>query len=120
MSLSAAARARARCPVRAAPAQQQPGPFELVPGLDDAACDARRRIPFLVEEFAQRAARRIDELAERQLGDFIGQRLPQRALRTHLATRERGFEQVHVRIRLQRQARRHAGFEARALPASCA
>src|SRR6185503_176025 len=76
----------------AGPAQQQPGPLELVPWLDDASLDARRGIPVAVEEFAQRAAARVDELRQRELDDFIGDRFPQRALGTHLAAGERRFD----------------------------
>ena len=39
--------------------------------LDDAPGQVWRRIPILIEEFAQRTGVRIDEFAEREFGEFI-------------------------------------------------
>ncbi len=94
-----------------APAQQQPAPFELVARLADAALDARRRVPVEVEELADLAALRVNELGQRQTADLVGQGAPGRIV-VDLVPGQHRLEQVHVRVRLQRRGRRVGLVEA--------
>ena len=95
------------------PAQEQPGPFELVARLDDAALVARHRRPVVIEEFAQRAGFAIDEMTACRARDLIGKIGPGDSVETfHLFARQARLEQMHMRVGAERQARRIVFLEA--------
>src|SRR5262245_48944413 len=96
--------------ILALPPQQQPGPLEMMPGLQHPALRSRHRFPLRVEELAQAAALYIDEVRERELDNLFRKRKP--VVRTaDLCPGEARFQQMHVRIRLKWQLRRIAGIE---------
>jgi len=85
------------------PAIEQERPFVVVARLGDASFDARRRRPVRTEELAQRSRRRIDEAIEAKLCDAVRHRTPGR-IGVDLGPRQRGLEQVHMRVGSLRQA----------------
>src|SRR5882672_902881 len=98
-----------------APAQQEPRPLELVPGLDDLAGRAGKRTPLRIEGLAQSATHGIDEIPEREAGDFIREHAPGRVIVDGEPGKAR-FEEMHVRVREERQATRQPGVESEVRP----
>jgi hypothetical protein len=78
---------------RAAPALEQPGPLELVAGLDLAAIVAGRRAPVGVEELAQEAAVSVDEAGAGEADELVGKARP-RGIDAELVPGQRGFQEM--------------------------
>ena len=80
---------------------QQPGPFQVMPRLDMGAGAARGRSPVRAEELAQRAGRRVEQVAAEQpdqgmgMGGVVG-------IARGFVQCQHGFQQVHVRVLLAR------------------
>src|SRR5579859_1723429 len=93
-----------------APAHQQPGPFELVARLDDAALLARHRLPIAVEEFTQGTRLAVDQIGQGQPGDLVGNVAP-RPFGVGLGPSLAAFEQMHMRVRAERHDARYRLLE---------
>src|SRR4029453_7466438 len=102
--------------ILAFPAQQEPSPLEMMPWFQHPAVESRHRLPFLVEEFTQTAALCIDEVRQSE-PDNLTCKLQPCVVVADLCPGEAGFQQVHVRVRLQWQLRRVCGTKARCVVA---
>ena len=84
-------------PARLPPAFEQPGPFELMAGLDQAALAAQRP-PVGIEKFAQHAGLGIDKMAQSQARQLVAEPRPARG--AGRLPGQSALEKMHVAVGL--------------------
>jgi hypothetical protein len=78
-------------------AHQQPSPFELMPGFDDAPGDPRRGLPIGGEGFAERAGAGANEAIHSEPDQSLRPD-PPGGIAADLAPSQTCLQQMHVRI----------------------